>query len=128
MNERIWITGGSWYDDDGYVVAASWPLLVLSLNGEGGSFRSSLPSFLGRAFELIFSGPRVHFEWHEVQLVERVEQFVVFHGVRFKIMQRDELKLFIVVTSEGTIAQILDYVQAWGANVSHLKRRMWRAL
>jgi hypothetical protein len=110
------------------VVAASWPLLVLSLNGEGGSFRSSLPWFLGRAFELIFSGPRVRFEWPKVQLVERVEQFVVFQGVRFKIMQRDELKLFIVVTSEGTIAEILDYAQARDANVSRLKRRMWRPL
>ena len=128
MNERVWTTGATWHYEDGDVIAASWPLVVLRLDDKGGSLRSSLPGLLGCAFERVFSGPNVQFEWPEVQLVERVERFVAFHGVRFKIMQRDDPKLFIVTTSEATIMEILDFAQARGANVSRLKRRMWRVL
>jgi hypothetical protein len=34
----------------------------------------------------------------------------------------------VVDASDGTIAEILDFAQARGANVSHLKRRTWRHL
>jgi hypothetical protein len=66
--------------------------------------------------------------WPEVRLVENVERFAVFQGVRFEIVQEDGPKWFILSGNEGTIAEILDYAQARSANASHLKRRMWRAL
>ena len=52
MNERVWIRGANWHDDDGYVMAAQWPLVSLRLDDKGGSLRCSLPGLLGRAFEL----------------------------------------------------------------------------
>ena len=107
---------------------APWPLAVLRLNDEGGSLRSSLPGLLGRAYERIFYGPKVRFEWPEVRLVESVERFAVILGVRFEIVQGGELEWFILNGSEMSVAEILDYAQAKGANVSHLKRHTWRVL
>jgi hypothetical protein len=128
MNERVWTRGANWHDDDGYMMSAQWPLVSLRLNDEGGSLRCSLPGLLGRAFERIFSGPKVEFEWSEVELVERVRTVGFVPGVRFKIVQQGEPKMFVLDASDGTVAEILDYAQARGANVSHLKRRMWRYL
>lgn len=54
--------------------------------------------------------------------------FEVVSGVRFEILQQGEPKMFIVIISESTVPEILDYAQARGANVSRLKRRMWRTL
>lgn len=70
----------------------------------------------------------MRFEWPEVRLVESVERFAVLPGVRFEIVQGGEPDWFILNGSEGTIAEILDYARARGANVSHLKRRTWRVL
>src|SRR5215210_562773 len=123
MNERVWIRGANWHDNDGYVMSNSWPLSVLRLNDKGGSLRSSLPGILGRAFERIFSGPKVEFEWSEVQLVERVRTTRFVPGVRFKVVQQGEPKMFVLDASDGTVDEILDYAQANGAHVSRLKRR-----
>jgi hypothetical protein len=128
VNERVWIRGANWHDDDGYVLANTWPFSVLRPNDKGGSLRSSLPGLLGRAFEHIFGGPRVEFEWSEVQLVESVRTTGFVPGVRFKIVQHGEPKMFVLDASDDTVEEILDYAQARGANVSHLKRRTWRYL
>ncbi len=125
MNERVWIRGANWHDDDGYVMSNTWPFSVLRLNDKGGSLRCSLPGILGGAFERIFSGPKVEFEWSEVLLVERVRTTGFVPGVRFKIVQQGEPKMFVLDASDGTVDEILDYAQARGANVSLLKRRMW---
>ena len=128
VNDRVWITGATWQTDEGFASAASWPLVQLRLGDAGGSLRCSLPGFLGRLFELFFYGPNIQFKWSEVLLVENVVRFVGFHGVRFKLMQQGEPKMFVLTTPERTIADILDFAQARGANVSHLKRRLWRLL
>ena len=125
MNERVWIRGANWHDDDGYVMSAQWPLVSLRLNDKGGSLRCSLPGILGRAFERIFSGPKVEFKWSEVELVESVRTTVFVPGVRFKIVQQGEPKMFVLDASDETVDEILDYAQAGGAKVSRLKRRMW---
>jgi hypothetical protein len=44
------------------------------------------------------------------------------------MMQQGEPKMFVLDASDETVDEILDYAQARGANVSHLKRRMWRHL
>jgi hypothetical protein len=125
MNERVWIRGANWHDDEGYVMSNSWPLSVLRLSDKGGSLRCSLPGILGRAFERIFGGPKIEFEWSEVQLVERVRTVGFVPGVRFKIVKQGELKMFVLDASDEPVEEILDYAQARGANVSHVKRRMW---
>ena len=128
MNERVWIRGANWHDDDGYVTSNTWPFSVLRLDENGGSLRSSMPGFLGRLFEHVFGGPRIEFEWSEVQLVERVRTQMLVPGVCFKILQQGEPKMFVLDASDGTVAEILDYAHARGARVSHLKRRMWKHL
>jgi hypothetical protein len=122
------MNGATYHAPDGDVMDAPAGLAVLRLNDEGGSLRSSLPGLLGRAYERIFYGPNVRFEWPEVRLVESVERFAVLLGVRFEILQEGELEWFILNGSERTVAEILDYAQAKGANLSHLKRHTWRVL
>jgi hypothetical protein len=68
----------------------------------------------------------------DVPRTSRVETYAKFEPlgreVRFKIVQQGEPKMFVLDASDGTVDEILDYARARGANVSHLKRRMWRYL
>jgi hypothetical protein len=111
MNEigsRTWISGANWLDAGGSVSTNTWPFSVLRLNDKGGSLRSSMPGILGRAFEHIFGGPRIEFEWSEVTLVERARTTVLIPGVRFKILQDGELKMFVLDASDETVTEILE--------------------
>src|SRR5918997_718744 len=90
---------------------------VLRLDDKGGSLRCSLPGFLERAFEGVFFGPKVEFEWSEVQLVERVQTTMFVSRVRFKIMQQGEPEMLVLDASDETVEERLVYAQPRGASV-----------
>jgi hypothetical protein len=128
IGSRSWISGANWLDEGGTVSTNTWPFSVLRLDDEGGSLRSSLPEVVGRAFERVFGGPRIEFEWSEVALVERARTTLLAPGVRFKILQDGDLKMFVLDASDGTVDEILECARARGANVSRLMHRTWRHL
>jgi hypothetical protein len=128
IGSRSWISGANWLDAGGSVSTNTWPFTVLRLDDDGGSLRSSLPGVVGRLFEHVFGGPRIEFEWSEVILVERARTTGLVPGVRFKILQDGELKMFVLDASDETVTQILECARARRARVSQLTRRTWRYL
>ncbi len=113
MDGKSWTGGAMWTVENlRSAKRLTWPFVELHLNSEGGALISTVGS----------KHPSIHFEWADVQLVEKVYVPSLFpSSVRIKVFrsQEDFASVHFLFSPGGRwrVNEILDFAEEQGAKV-----------